>query len=159
MRSSIAVMKAASVLPEPVGAAISTLRLALIAGQACVCVAVGARKLRSNQAATAGWNNADGLITRNAQAQLASHVPHWGTNKPGYCDCCSAYGDGSTLVKDHLTRGKRRFGGNLRPLRLVRPQIGLRNRRRALSRGMPDHPAWKIRFLNFGARGRGQGRG
>ena len=40
-------------------AAISTLRLALIAGQACVCVAVGARKLRSNQATTAGWNNAD----------------------------------------------------------------------------------------------------
>jgi uncharacterized protein (DUF1330 family) len=32
---------------------------------------VGARKLRSNHATTAGWNNTDGLITRNAQAQFA----------------------------------------------------------------------------------------
>jgi hypothetical protein len=47
------------------------LRPALIAGHACVCVAVGARKLRSNQATTAGWNNENGLIYRNARAQLA----------------------------------------------------------------------------------------
>jgi hypothetical protein len=83
MRSSIAVMKAAKVLPEPVGAAISTLRPALIAGHACVCVAVGARKLRSNQATTAGWNNENGLIYRNAQAQLApGTLRECGTSKP-----------------------------------------------------------------------------
>jgi len=40
-------------------------------GHARVCAAVGARKLRSNQATTAGWNNEDGLIYRNARAQLA----------------------------------------------------------------------------------------
>ena len=55
-RPSIAARKAASVLPEPVGAAISTCRPAWIAGQACACAAVGAGKLRSNHAATAGWN-------------------------------------------------------------------------------------------------------
>jgi len=63
-------MKAAKVFPEPVGAATSTLRLALIAGQARVCAAVGARKVRSNQAATAGWNNPEGaVINSDAQAQ------------------------------------------------------------------------------------------
>ena len=51
---SIAARNAASVLPEPVGAAISTCRPAWIAGHACACAAVGAAKLRSNQAATAG---------------------------------------------------------------------------------------------------------
>src|ERR1700683_1766583 len=59
-------MKAASVLPEPVGAAINTLRPALIAGQASRCATVGAGKLRSNQAGTAGWNKADTLIDANA---------------------------------------------------------------------------------------------
>ena len=43
--SSIAARNAASVLPEPVGAAISTCRPAWIAGQACACAAVGAAKL------------------------------------------------------------------------------------------------------------------
>ena len=47
-------MKAASVLPEPVGAAISVWRPALISGQASACAAVAAAKLVSNQAATAG---------------------------------------------------------------------------------------------------------
>ena len=42
-------------MPEPVGAAISTCRPAWIAGHASACAAVGAAKLRSNQAATAGW--------------------------------------------------------------------------------------------------------
>ena len=52
--ASMAARKAASVLPDPVGAAISTCRPAWIAGHACACAAVGAAKLRSNQAATAG---------------------------------------------------------------------------------------------------------
>ena len=53
-KPSIAARNAASVLPEPVGAAISTWRPAWIAGQASACAGVGAAKLRSNQAATAG---------------------------------------------------------------------------------------------------------
>src|SRR5205823_1043341 len=55
-------MKAARVLPEPVGAAIRTLRLALMAGQACACAGVGPRKLRSNQAVTAGCNSEHKLM-------------------------------------------------------------------------------------------------
>src|SRR5262245_10980110 len=50
-------MNAASVLPEPVGAAISALRPALISGQASDCTGVGILKCSSNHAATAGWNN------------------------------------------------------------------------------------------------------
>ena len=52
--ASIAARKAASVLPDPVGAAISVCRPAWIAGHASACAGVGAAKLRSNQAATAG---------------------------------------------------------------------------------------------------------
>ena len=55
--SSIAARKAASVLPEPVGAAIRVWRPALIAGQASACAGVGALKLPANHAATAGWNS------------------------------------------------------------------------------------------------------
>src|SRR5262249_2296920 len=54
--SSITARKAASVLPEPVGAAMSTWRCATISGQAARCAGVGASKVRSNQLATAGWN-------------------------------------------------------------------------------------------------------
>src|SRR5262249_38473055 len=50
-------MKAARVLPEPVGAAISTCWPDLIAGQASACAGVGALKALSNHAATAGWNS------------------------------------------------------------------------------------------------------
>ena len=53
-RSSIAAMKAAKVLPEPVGAAISVWRPALIEGQASPCAAVAAAKRSANHAATAG---------------------------------------------------------------------------------------------------------
>ena len=52
--SSMTARKAASVLPEPVGAAISTWRPAAICGHAACCAAVGAAKVRSNQARTAG---------------------------------------------------------------------------------------------------------
>src|SRR3984957_11933226 len=48
-------MKAASVLPDPVGAAISVWRPALIAGHASACAGVGEAKLSANQFATAGW--------------------------------------------------------------------------------------------------------
>ena len=56
-RSSIAARKAASVLPEPVGAAIRVWRPALIAGQASDWAGVGARKLSANHSPTAGWNS------------------------------------------------------------------------------------------------------
>src|SRR5262249_39791133 len=58
----MAARKAASVLPEPVGAAISTCRPAWKAGQACACAAVGAAKLRSNHAATAGGKKEVGVM-------------------------------------------------------------------------------------------------
>ena len=51
---SIAARNAASVLPEPVGAAISVCRPARIAGQASACGAVGVLKVAWNQPATAG---------------------------------------------------------------------------------------------------------
>src|ERR1700761_2376697 len=56
-KSSIADRKAASVLPDPVGAAMRVWRPALIAGHASACAGVGAAKLAANQLATAGWNS------------------------------------------------------------------------------------------------------
>ena len=53
-RSSIAARKAANVLPEPVGAAISVCRPDLIDGQASACAGVARTKRLSNQSATAG---------------------------------------------------------------------------------------------------------
>ena len=53
--ASIAARNAASVLPDPVGAAISACRPLAIAGQAAACAAVAVRKVASNQAWTAGW--------------------------------------------------------------------------------------------------------
>jgi hypothetical protein len=50
-------MNAASVLPEPVGAAISTLRPALMSGHASACAGVDTLKCSSNHAVTEGWNN------------------------------------------------------------------------------------------------------
>src|SRR5690349_3320969 len=52
----MAVRNAASVFPEPVGAATRVCRPALISGQAPACAAVGVLNLRSNQSATAVWN-------------------------------------------------------------------------------------------------------
>src|SRR5262245_49117173 len=50
---------AASVLPVPVGAAISVSRPRAIAGQPCACASVGpSGNRRSNQAPTAGWKEA-----------------------------------------------------------------------------------------------------
>jgi len=62
-----AARKAASVLPEPVGAAIKVFRCSLIAGQACSCGGVGAGKLSANQRATADEmirNSWEGIITQ-----------------------------------------------------------------------------------------------
>src|SRR5579863_1063230 len=47
---------AASVLPDPVAAAISVSRPCTISGQPPDCADVGASYVRSNQALTTGWN-------------------------------------------------------------------------------------------------------
>src|SRR6202022_1428367 len=60
--ASIAARNAASVLPDPVGAATSTCRPAWMAGHACACAGVGAAKLCANHAATAGWNRGSGFM-------------------------------------------------------------------------------------------------
>jgi hypothetical protein len=46
-------------LPDPVGAAISTLRASRISGQARACAGVGALKHCRNQLETTGWKAAD----------------------------------------------------------------------------------------------------
>ena len=51
---SMLARNAARVLPEPVGAAISTSRPAAIAGHAAACASVGPSKWLANQRATAG---------------------------------------------------------------------------------------------------------
>jgi hypothetical protein len=53
---SIAHRNAASVLPDPVGALMSTCSPDAIAGQAWACAAVGASKAPANQSRTAGVN-------------------------------------------------------------------------------------------------------
>src|SRR5688572_3467613 len=55
IRTSIAARNAASVLPDPVGAATSTFRPAWMCGQASACGSVAASKCLPNQAVTAGW--------------------------------------------------------------------------------------------------------
>ena len=67
--ASIAARKAASVLPEPVGAAISACLPDWIAGHAATCAAVGAAKVSANQVATAGWK------VRNASGNSTLAVP------------------------------------------------------------------------------------
>jgi len=66
--SSIAARKAASVLPDPVGAAIRTLRPARMAGHASRCASVGCANVRSNQAVTAGWKICKGMVIRPLDA-------------------------------------------------------------------------------------------
>ena len=54
-KSLIADRKAASVLPDPVGAAIRALRCWEVTAQARACASVGAEKRLLNHPATAGW--------------------------------------------------------------------------------------------------------
>src|SRR5215831_12024444 len=63
-RSSMADRNAASVLPEPVGAAIKVCRPDLIAGQASACGSVGAVNCFRNHSRTAGWNELSGFMGR-----------------------------------------------------------------------------------------------
>src|SRR5689334_18546025 len=73
-RASIAARNAASVLPEPVGAATSACRPALMAGHASSCAGVGAAKADANQARIAGWKSSSApleslLLTRQQYRQ------------------------------------------------------------------------------------------
>ena len=67
----MAARKAASVLPDPVGAAMRVWRPALIAGHASACAAVGPAKVSANQFATAGWNSVSTVPDRRGVAELA----------------------------------------------------------------------------------------
>src|SRR5262245_30633540 len=58
----MAARNAASVLPLPVGAAISAWLPAWIAGHASACAGVGAANVCRNQRATAGWNGRGWLM-------------------------------------------------------------------------------------------------
>src|SRR4029453_1172302 len=75
-RSLMAERKAASVLPEPVGAAISALRCCDVTAQARAWASVGAGKRLRNHPATAGWKlaRASGGIDRLSHARLAHGV-------------------------------------------------------------------------------------
>src|SRR5262245_55967475 len=64
-RSSIAVRNAASVLPDPVGAAMSVWRRARMAAQPCACAAVGVPSVSENQRATVGWKEARTTLTKS----------------------------------------------------------------------------------------------
>ena len=67
----MAARKAASVLPDPVGAAMRVWRPALIAGHASACAAVGPAKVSANQFATAGWNSVSTAPDCRGAADLA----------------------------------------------------------------------------------------
>src|SRR2546430_10573290 len=73
--ASIEARNAASVLPEPVGAATSACRPALIAGQASTCAAVGAAKAEENHALTAGWKRS--RTSRLMGSLRAGTAPVW----------------------------------------------------------------------------------
>src|ERR1700722_17937141 len=67
----MAARKAASVLPDPVGAAMRVWWPALIAGHASACAAVGPAKVSANQFATAGWNSVSTAPDCRGAADLA----------------------------------------------------------------------------------------
>ena len=66
---SIAVKKAASVLPDPVGARSRVLLPARIGGHPSACARVGEAKEASNQSLTGAWNELGGEV-RNVSAPL-----------------------------------------------------------------------------------------
>ena len=70
-KSLIAERKAASVLPEPVGAAIRALRCCEVTAQARDCASVGAGKRLRNQPATAGWK------PERASGDIAAFWARW----------------------------------------------------------------------------------
>src|SRR5258708_29417379 len=75
-RASIAARNAAGVLPEPVGAATSACRPALIAGHASSCAAVGAAKADANHARVAGWKSSStSLPARPSILERYSRIP------------------------------------------------------------------------------------
>src|SRR3990170_7660711 len=71
----MAARKAASVLPLPVGGAISTCRPAWIAGHASACAGVGAAKVWLNHRATAGWKGVIGLMGSRIGPALHGRAP------------------------------------------------------------------------------------
>ena len=76
--TSIAERNAASVLPEPVGAAISVLRPSRMSGQPSRCGGVGSPSRSANQVRTAGWKSASKLIEVNFNRAPRSSLPNPG---------------------------------------------------------------------------------
>src|SRR5262249_17993980 len=64
-RSSSAVRNAASVLPEPVGAAMSVWRPSRIAAQPCSWAGVGVPRVSENQRWMAGWKDSRDMSRRH----------------------------------------------------------------------------------------------
>ena len=83
-KSLIAERKAASVLPEPVGAAIRALRCWEVTAQARFCASVGAGKRLLNHPATAGWKpeRASGDIVELWHAGVAHRMSPRHSDQP-----------------------------------------------------------------------------
>src|SRR5438477_9511372 len=77
-RRSMHARKAASVLPEPVGAEIRVVRPARMCGHPCSCGSVGVPKRWTNQSCTNGWAQVSGWGTGKRSeehtSELQSHV-------------------------------------------------------------------------------------
>ena len=74
----MALRNAASVLPDPVGAAMSVWRPSRIAAQPRSCADVGAPSVSSNQRATSGWNPGNiGGDNGQCQCQDLHYVEAW----------------------------------------------------------------------------------
>src|SRR5450631_1953488 len=107
MSCSMTARKAASVLPEPVGAATNTSRPAWMAGHASACACVGASKVRVNHAATAGWNDSRALMTGALQGGFQYHTPPRTAGQPyALAAMRAAHTSGSAGSKP--ARGQRR---------------------------------------------------
>src|SRR5689334_18227232 len=129
-------MNAASVLPDPVGAARSTFCPAAIAGHASACAGVGAANWRSNQAATAGWNKVFAVMIKRAAAEAPLLRP-CGTAQDGR-QVLRSYGVLCCEFKARGARAARCAGGAETPEKLTTLKAAVRHRayfpRRALNR-------------------------
>ena len=98
-KRSSAHRKAASVLPEPVGAEMSACRPEAIAGQACAWAGVGSAKARANQSRTCGVNAARaGCATpavRTSEALSWARVTPGSVRRVDTCCCADARSRGS----------------------------------------------------------------
>src|SRR4051812_50182919 len=87
--------KAASVLPDPVGAEMRTYSPEAIAGHACSWASVGAANAASNQSRTAGENWSSGIVLRVRRAATAGlSVSDASARRPAGLDVLERRGGG-----------------------------------------------------------------